>query len=129
MRRGRAPGLEELAVCWWNGEGAIRRRLKTNIFLQEFLKTSPDFFAYGEALITSTRGLFLEGYNVILHPSIKSLNNSCSGRGSVVFFREKYSQKISKALSSTKFDIFGSKSTLNPPLPTSAFLCTRGPSV
>ena len=104
VRRGRAPSLDDLVVCWWNGGGAVRRRLKTNIFLQDFLKTLPDIFSYGEAQATSTRGLFLEGYSVVLHPSSNHSKNSYSRRGIAVFFLKKYSQKIYNVLSSTKFD-------------------------
>ena len=105
MRQGRAPCSDELVVSWWNGGGAIRRRLKTNIFLNDFLKTSPDIFSYGEAQANSTRGLFLDGYSVILHPSSKSPENSYSIRGIAVFFLKKYSQRFSKVSSSSKFDI------------------------
>ena len=92
-------------VCWWNGGGAIRRRLKTNIFLSDFLKTKPDIFSYGECLATTNRGLSLNGYKMILHPSVKTKRSQICRRGIAVFFLEKYFHKFAKVSSSPNYDI------------------------
>ena len=95
---------ESLSIGWWNGGGAILKRLKVNPGLKEFLNSKPDIFTYGESLITSSQGLSLAGYNFFIHRSYHRDNNKCR-RGMVVFFKEKYTYRISKVFSSKLFDI------------------------
>ena len=91
-------------ISWWNGGGAIRRRLKTNIFLRNYLKSNCDIFAYGEALASNQRGLFLPGYFSIIHYSKPRREKGCR-RGIAIFCLEKYKQRISKVYASNKFVI------------------------
>ena len=91
-------------ISWWNGGGAIRRRIKTNFYLRKYLKSNCDIFAYGEALVTSKRVLSLPGYFTIIHSS-KSLGVNGCRRGIVIFCLGKYQQRISKVYASNKFDI------------------------
>ena len=55
------------------GGGAIRRTLRTNIKLNDFLDSRPDIFVYGEAGSPTPRGLFLPGYSYMLHPAKKKI--------------------------------------------------------
>ena len=56
-----------LRVCWWNGGGAVRKRLSVNPGLGILIKSNPDIFTYGEAELTNTRGLFLSGYRFLFY--------------------------------------------------------------
>ena len=93
-----------LQLCWWNGGGAIRKRLSVNPGLGELMKSNPDFFVYGEAELSNTRGLFLPGYRFIFHRSYLR-DNEKYRRGIVIFYKTKYHHLISKAYSSNIFDI------------------------
>ena len=79
--------LESFRVCWWNGGGAIRTRIRVNPGLDSLLKTNPDIFVYGESACSNARGLFLSGYRFLFHRSyIKDKQNSRRG---LVFFTKK----------------------------------------
>ena len=100
--------IESFRVCWWNGGGAIRTRIRVNPGLDSLLKTNPDIFVYGEATCSNARGLFLSGYRFLFHRSyIKDKQKS--RRGLVIFYKNKYHNRISKAYSSKKFDIVWTK--------------------
>ena len=91
-------------VCWWNGGGAVRKRVSVNPGLSSLLKSKPDIFVYGESATPNARGLFLNGYRFLLHRSY--LNNKDNyRRGMIIFYREKYHNIISKVYSSKTFDI------------------------
>ena len=91
-------------VCWWNGGGAIRSRIRVNPGLNTLLKSSPDMFVYGESGCSNERGLFLSGYRFLFHRSYIR-DKQKHRRGMVVFYREKYHNIISKVYSSRNFDI------------------------
>ena len=91
-----------LEVAWWNGGGGLLRRIQANPELQEFFATKPDIFAYGEALVEkSNKEIRMDGYRTIVHRAQKERGR----RGIVVFYRNKHTHVITKALSSKKFDI------------------------
>ena len=75
-----------LQLCWWNGGGAIRKRLSVNPGLGELMKSNPDFFVYGEAELSNTRGIFLRGYRFIFHRSYLR-DNEKYRRGIVIFYK------------------------------------------
>ena len=116
--------LESFRVCWWNGGGAIRTRIRVNPGLDSLLKTNPDIFVYGEATCSNARGLFLSGYRFLFHRSyIKDKQKS--RRGLVIFYKNKYHNRISKAYSSKKFDIVWTKlATKTKQLYFCFFLCS-----
>ena len=95
---------QSINISWWNGGGAIRRRIRTNFSLRKYLKSNCDIFAYGEALAKNQRGLSLPGYFTIMHSSKPLRTNGCR-RGIVIFCLQKYRQMISKVYASDKFDI------------------------
>ena len=95
---------KSINISWWNGGGAVRRRIKTNFFLRKYLKSNCDIFAYGEAQVKNQRGLSLPGYFTITHSYSAPNINGCR-RGIVIFCLEKYQQKICKVYASDKFDI------------------------
>ena len=66
-----------IMISWWNGGGKVVARLKVNPVLNQYLKTKPDIFAYGEALVSQdTKEMKLEGYNTIIHKAkIKLIKN------------------------------------------------------
>ena len=93
------------SVGWWNGGGAIRRNLRTNKSLHEFLSTKPEIFAYGEAGSSTPRGLFLPGYSLLLHPANTYHQNS-RRQALEIIYRKSLFHKISRAYASETFDIF-----------------------
>ena len=96
--------LKHLRVCWWNGGGAVRKRLSVNPGLGGLLKSYPDIFVYGEAELSNTRGLLLPGYRFIFHRSYLRDKDKYR-RGMVIFYKTKYHHLISKVYSSKIFDI------------------------
>ena len=59
---------DEFIISWWNGGGKLVPRLSVNPKLRKFLDTTPDIFAYGEALVfRRTQGINLPDYDCILH--------------------------------------------------------------
>ena len=96
--------FKHLRVSWWNGGGAVLKRLSVNPGLGELLKSYPDIFVYGEAELSNTRGLFLPGYRFIFHRSYLR-DNEKYRRGIVIFYKTNYHHLISKAYSSNIFDI------------------------
>ena len=92
-------------VGWWNGGGCIRKRILLNKSLSKFLESKPDVFVYGEAGTSSKQRLILPGYSIMLHRA-KIEETSSFRRGLAIFYLEKYSQIISRACVSKKYDIF-----------------------
>ena len=88
----------------WGG-GAVRRSLRINKELSQFLKQEPDIFVFGEAGPPTKRGLFLPGYHILIHCA-KTKESRLFRRGLVIFYREKHTQIISRGYVSKKFDIF-----------------------
>ena len=66
--------------------------------------TKPDIFAFGESGTSTSRGLFLNGYSFIFLKA-KFTQKNYKRRGLVIFYLEKYTQLISRAEVSSKFDI------------------------
>ena len=96
--------IKPFRVCWWNGGGAIRKRICVNPGLDSLMKTNPDLFVYGESACSNARGLFLSGYRFLFHRAcIKDKQKF--RRGLVIFYKDKYHNVISKAYSSKNFDI------------------------
>ena len=58
--RGKKP-TRSIILSWWNGGGALRRRITTNYALNKYFQTNCDIFAYGEALASTTRGFLYLG--------------------------------------------------------------------
>ena len=116
--------LESFRVCWWNGGGAIRTRIRVNPGLDSLLKTNPDIFVYGESACSNARGLFLSGYRFLFHRSYIKEKQKFR-RGLVIFYKDKYHNLISKAYSSKNFDIYWIKlATKNKQLHFCFFLCS-----
>ena len=92
-------------VGWWNGGGSMRKSIRFNKVLLNFLSKKPDIFVYGEAGTPTKRGLLLPGYSLILHKA-KIEDKSSYRRGLAIFYLEKYKHIISRARASVKFDIF-----------------------
>ena len=89
-------------MAWWNGGGKLVPRIKANPELQKFLATQPDIFAYGEAQVTTrTKEMKINGYTTILLRAQKEGRR----RGIVIYYKNKYSQVITKVACSKKFDI------------------------
>ena len=61
--------LTKFHVYWWNGGGAILKRLKGNPGLRSILDKNPEIFCYGESELSKSSGLFLQGYKFIFHRS------------------------------------------------------------
>ena len=91
-------------VCWWNGGGALKRRLKANPGLKTLLEKNPEIFVYAESEMSNSSGLFLKGYKFIFHRSFIKIPDNYR-RGLVIFYDEKYEHKISKSFASKIFDI------------------------
>ena len=106
-------------VGWWNGGGSMRKSIRFNKVLLNFLSKKPDIFVYGEAGTPTKRGLLLPGYSLILHKA-KIEDKSSYRRGLAILYLEKYKHIISRARASVKFDIFWIKIDC-PNLPV--FLC------
>ena len=87
-------GERQFEVCWWNGGGGLKKRLKVNPVFKELLNQLPDIFTYGEAQLSKPSGLFLKGYKYILHRSYIKVPNNYR-RGLVIFYLEKYQQSTS----------------------------------
>ena len=63
------PGEELLSIAWWNGGGAVKKRLEVNPGIRKFIKSKPDIWTYSESGITKPQSLSLDGYNYFLHRS------------------------------------------------------------
>ena len=94
-----------LHVFWWNGGGALVKRLRVNPVLKSLLsKEKVDIFCYGEALISSYNGKLLNGFECYLHRAHLHQKGNYR-RGLAIFFQEKYKFLFSKVYACRKFDI------------------------
>ena len=91
-------------VCWWNGGGKIRTRLRVNPELKKLLNTNPDVFTYGEAETPSPKNLDIENYICYLHSS-KIDSTANFRRGLAIFYLEKYRYSFTKVYACRKYDI------------------------
>ena len=53
--------IEELTIGWWNGGGSLRKRLRVNPGLKDFIATKPHIWTYAESGITNSQSLSLDG--------------------------------------------------------------------
>ena len=97
--------FRHLHVFWWNGGGALVKRLRVNPVLKSLLsKEKVDIFCYGEALISSYNGKLLNGFECYLHRAHLHQKGNYR-RGLAIFFQEKYKFLFSKVYACRKFDI------------------------
>ena len=82
------PEKDLITVAWWNGGGAVRKRLSVNPGLKKFIDTKPDIWTYSESGITKPKSLSLDGYNYFIHRSFIKDKTKCR-RGMVLFYRPK----------------------------------------
>ena len=54
-------------VYWWNGGGALLKRLKVNPGLGDIINQDVGIFVNGETENSNQNGLFLKGYHFIFH--------------------------------------------------------------
>ena len=84
---------DNFIISWWNGGGKLVARPGVNPGLRKFLETTPDIFAYGEALVfRRTREINLQKYNCILHKSEKGTLR----RGLALYHRNKINNITTK---------------------------------
>ena len=93
-----------LRVLWWNGGGAVNKRLNINPGLRSIINSNPDIFTYGEAEMSNTKGLFMSGYRFLFHRSYLR-DKTKYRRGLIIFYKEKYHNLISKVYTSKNYDI------------------------
>ena len=91
-------------ICWWNGGGNIKLRLKTNPELRKFLALKPDIFVYGESCTPSPQGLNINGYASYLHKAKLNVAGN-HRRGLAIFYLHKYRFLLTKVYSSKSYDI------------------------
>ena len=64
----------------------------------------PDIFVYGEAQITTSQDIKLDGYTYFIHRSKSTIVDNFR-RGLAVFFLEKHKYKLTKVYASKNYDI------------------------
>ena len=95
-----------LQICYWNGGGALVKRLRSNPMLRRIiLRDNVDIFCHGETQALRNDLKLLCGFDSYFHDANLSNKSDNYRRGLAIFFRSKYKYSISKVYACRKFDI------------------------
>ena len=84
---GRSLSSTKFSIGFWNGGGAVSKRLIVNPGLKKYIDTKPDVWTYSESGNSKPQSLSLNGYKYFLHRSYLRDKRKCR-RGMVIFYRQ-----------------------------------------